>query len=1301
MASIKPLSEAVLSSVRSGFIISSLANVVEELVYNSLDAGARKVSVLVGVNNGYIKVEDDGSGINRDGLMLLGERYATSKGHHLNKEDDSVGTFGFRGEVLCSIADISLIEIITKIQGSPNGYRKVMKGRRCLYLSIDDKQDVGTTVVVRDLFYNQPVRRRQLQSSTKKVLHLVRECVMRIALVLPKVAFRVVDMESEDELLCTHACPSPLSLLCSNFGIDSSSLCKLNCSEGSLKLTGYVSSPSSLLSSKAIQYIYVNSRFVVKGPMHKALSCLADMCCDQFRGDKGGKRTQSHASPSYCLNLACPRTSYDLSLEVSGTSAEFKDWAPVIRFIEKSVALFWSKKKRKGDSSICELDGIQTHGMGNVVESLSSSRKGWQLKSCEATTKRRWTLNAQKDKASSEDPLYCMEMQVEDDRSSSSVWDSSSVQLEKSEAKTLKYTEPDTKREYPLCGNSAVEDNIREFLHLDQNHLESDMGFMKRDDSCAETNPSHTGWKDEKQDNLGDGTNEVGRRFNFWYIQDHDENGDNHTHSELLLRSPQWDHTPKSPLNCSRLSRFQMDNFKATSWESSGRGDVDSLGQDPDVSQLACHQTDVANMWLIPKLGTEIESHLWKDLNVHSLPSCVGSSDRQPKHLREKVSEYPSSGFRPNYYQRSAISYPLVNINEWDLDHLAKDDGAQTTSELRKCYDFDLSDDEKEDFRQDICGDRFMDENLSSVGFLNSKLVVGSDYAEVDKGALKFSGDVRSFDDISPIAYSNLLARETNSSSSDIGQRNSWSDWSPLETINREVQMDLPRCSTLGQYDIPRGRSLTCYPRFSPDNSLFPSGDDISTTGPSLDFRSNFNLYEPSGSGVSSTYDFKDLRIDPLGCQPIESNHISPAQREKSIVRTRRSHSAPPIYQGRRRFLSVGDCLTPATENPVLQTAPQVHSVSERAMLKQSCVPTLCDEYHQDDETSSAEDPHIYIDRQLKGAPIIPQDSMRTQHVETGDSDYEKEVQDLESSRVKWREGCHKTALKRIPNCRSVGDSLNESKEENRILDIQSYKSYLAGDSLVPKSINRNCLESAKVLPQVDSKFIPVVGKGILAVIDQHAADERIRLEEMRQKVLSGELMSITYLEEEKELVLPEIGYQLLCNYAETIQHWGWICNIFRRESGSFSKNLNLLNDQASSLRLLAVPCILGVKLSDSDLLEYLEQLADTDGSSTIPPSVVRVLNNKACRGAIMFGDKLLPSECALIVEELKRTSLCFQCAHGRPTTVPLVNLTALYKWIPQLGSSRDSSKLVWHGLSRNVISLERAKHRLEVARGL
>lgn len=81
-----------------------------------------------------------------------------------------------------------------------------------------------------------------------------------------------------------------------------------------------------------------------------------------------------------------------------------------------------------------------------------------------------------------------------------------------------------------------------------------------------------------------------------------------------------------------------------------------------------------------------------------------------------------------------------------------------------------------------------------------------------------------------------------------------------------------------------------------------------------------------------------------------------------------------------------------------------------------------------------------------------------------------------------------------------------------------------------------------------------------------------------------------------------------------------------------------------------------------------------------------------------MFGDALLPSECSLIVEELKQTSLCFQCAHGRPTTVPLVNLGALHEQIAKLGSWSKGSSEAWHGLHRHAINVERAAKRLRSA---
>ncbi|KAK8996225.1 hypothetical protein V6N11_076468 [Hibiscus sabdariffa] len=287
---------------------------------------------------------------------------------------------------------------------------------------------------------------------------------------------------------------------------------------------------------------------------------------------------------------------------------------------------------------------------------------------------------------------------------------------------------------------------------------------------------------------------------------------------------------------------------------------------------------------------------------------------------------------------------------------------------------------------------------------------------------------------------------------------------------------------------------------------------------------------------------------------------------------------------------------------------------------------------------------------------------------------------DPKISASKWKDGFQQN---------TNNSKLYDTDNEDNLLDIASGFLYLATESLIPKSIGKKCLTDAKVLQQVDKKFIPIVASGTLAIIDQHAADERIKLEELRHMVLSGEGKSVTYLDTEKELILPEMGYQLLHNYSEQIRHWGWICDFHTQDSRSFQKNLNLIRPKPAVVKLLAVPCILGVNLSDADLLEFLHQLADTDGSSTMPPSVSRILNCKACRGAIMFGDSLLPSECSLIVEELKQTSLCFQCAHGRPTTAPLVNLEALHRQIAMMQVRDDEPRELWHGLYRQRVSLE------------
>ncbi|GAV83033.1 MutL_C domain-containing protein/HATPase_c_3 domain-containing protein [Cephalotus follicularis] len=1193
MRIIKQLPESVHSTVRSGIILFDLTRVVEELIFNSLDAAATKVSVFVGVGTCYVKVVDDGFGISRDGLELLGERYATSKFCHLADMDALSGSFGFRGEALASISDVSLLEIVTRTYGRPNGYCKVIKGSKCLHLGIDDKKtDVGTTVVVRDLFYNQPVRRRNMQSSPKKVLHSVKKCVLRIALVHPKVSLKVVDVESEYEILRTHSSSSALSQLMSGFGIeDSSSLHELNTSNGLLKLFGYISGPCD----------NINSRFVCKGPIHKLLNRLAARfeCFDPWKLNmsKKVKRSRSQAYPAYMVNLCCPRSLYDITFEPSKTYAEFKDWKPILSFIEEDIQHLWGKNVTHRQSY---------NGFAGVLE---------------------------KDEMWKEDVNV---MSVEGD-----------------------LFDADLHEDFKFTINSWKTPSHQDCIHL----------------------PSAP-------------KKLLTKEADHWFLSEHERIAfpEFHKNTAELTRNPWTDNNfllAESSLLESRSTSAEKNNNHLESKLSSLQWGYKSLNVEAGVSKgfagialsFDCHE--FSN-------GLEVG----KDIRKPFLQSCSSRESLPfdgPESAAEEGFALSSDGMRTK--RKRLCPNERVDIFETDVDiqyidlisrtmwqeeassimgfpKFVTNNDMLTGSDLTSRASVNSFISNREPFAEE---DAFLSDSAGQVG--NS----GSNHQFLHSGWCSVSSDPLSWD------VESFTKNDALEDSSRLGKRATYGHFSEIEEKGHSFSYDImsrksnrenytSSCtSTVLDYrdytdsikyfcKINRGNNI--HSKFSPEHSDRVIEDTLCLCS---------DLYGADCTNINKHESRRDQQF----------RHYFPKERST------RSHSAPPFYKWRRRFISLNhysvlkagnsDPHTISDTFPSPGVIPDMYFPFSHGAMMQSlpiCLPNM------KNETDAEMDM-----KEIQKHEKLEQPKFSRARNEIPVEDYiSRGIQDSINPQTKWRNSCPETA------------NLNRSSDihdQNNILDISSGFLNLAGDSLVPRSINKSCLKDARVLPQVDKKFIPIVAGGTLAVIDQHAADERIRLEELRQKVLSGEEKTVAYLDAEQELILPEIGYQLLHNYAEQIKDWGWICDSHSQGSRTFKKSLNLLHKRQNIVQLLAVPCILGVNLSDLDLLEYLQQLADTDGSSTLPPSVLRILNYKACRGAIMFGDSLMPSECSLIVDELKQTSLCFQCAHGRPTTVPLVNLEALHKQIAKLGVLDDGSSELWHGLRRNKPTLERAAQRL------
>src|ERR1700691_2292113 len=171
MGRIHVLSDQVANQIAAGEIVDRPASVVKELLENALDAGATRIRVEIEAGGRrLIRLADDGCGMSRDDALLAFERHATSK---IRSSDDllSIATLGFRGEALPSIASIARLELITRPPEEPTGTRIEIAGGK-----VHSVEDVGgpqgTTISVRDLFFNTPARRKFLRAETTELSHV-------------------------------------------------------------------------------------------------------------------------------------------------------------------------------------------------------------------------------------------------------------------------------------------------------------------------------------------------------------------------------------------------------------------------------------------------------------------------------------------------------------------------------------------------------------------------------------------------------------------------------------------------------------------------------------------------------------------------------------------------------------------------------------------------------------------------------------------------------------------------------------------------------------------------------------------------------------------------------------------------------------------------------------------------------------------------------------------------------------------------------------------------------------------------
>lgn len=361
MGSIVLLDDLTINQIAAGEVIERPANVVKELVENSLDANATSVSVEI-ENGGitYMRITDNGKGIEPDDIDLAFERHATSK---IRKAEDliRVSTMGFRGEALASIAAIAKIEMITRTKNNETGTKVIVEGGRVL-LKEECGAPLGTTIIIRELFYNTPVRYKFLKKDFTEGGY-IETAVERIALIHPEVGFKLTN--NKKEVLHTSGNGNMTDVVYNVFGKDiASNLVDVDFQYENIRVTGVVGKPEIARSNRSNQLFYVNGRFI----KDKTLSAAAE---------EAYRTMIPHGKFGFCvLNINIPPEQVDVNVHPAKLEVRFSEEGKVFKAIHYAIknTLLGVDLVREDDENeyIPGVQNIQTEENANVSDTFES-----------------------------------------------------------------------------------------------------------------------------------------------------------------------------------------------------------------------------------------------------------------------------------------------------------------------------------------------------------------------------------------------------------------------------------------------------------------------------------------------------------------------------------------------------------------------------------------------------------------------------------------------------------------------------------------------------------------------------------------------------------------------------------------------------------------------------------------------------------------------------------------------------------------------------------------------------------------
>lgn len=315
------LPEVVSNQIAAGEVVQRPSSVVKELVENSIDAGATKIDIYIKeAGRTSIRIIDNGKGMSADDAVMAFQPHATSKIADVN-DLFSLSTMGFRGEALASISAVAFVEVRTKREEDTLGTR-VEYTAADLVCQECIQCPKGTDIIVRDIFYNVPARRKFLKPNDTEFRHIV-SVFEQITLAHPQISFTLIH---NDKTVFNLPKENRLQRICSLFGTKwNQKLLPISIETTLGKISGYIGTPEAAMKRNCPQFFFVNNRYIQHPYFHKAISMSYD------------KLLMPDVKPAYFVFFEMEADKIDVNIHPTKTEVKFEDEKSIFPILSATV----------------------------------------------------------------------------------------------------------------------------------------------------------------------------------------------------------------------------------------------------------------------------------------------------------------------------------------------------------------------------------------------------------------------------------------------------------------------------------------------------------------------------------------------------------------------------------------------------------------------------------------------------------------------------------------------------------------------------------------------------------------------------------------------------------------------------------------------------------------------------------------------------------------------------------------------------------------------------------------------------